>query len=429
MTTLNHAFTPEEIMGWLDRDLSASDQQSVQDHIAECAECAQLADQFRRLSQQFQSWTVEMAPQGVGEAVQSQFAATFSAASINTPKNAAAKRGSWRLALIVPCCIAAVILVVMFTLRMGQPMMMKVMPEPQQQATASAGRRAFGSLAASTSVHELDQTDSEVSRADKNIEMVQKTPSPASRHSLVRTEPLRLIPPPVIAPMIARTVSLSIIVKNFTMSRTALDALLARHHGYPAQLTVMTPENSAREFQASLRVPATELAAALADVKSLGRVENETQSGEEVTQQHADLVARLKNSRETEQRFQAILQQHTGKIEDILAVEQEIARVRGTIESMEAEQQNLEHRVDFATVNLQLSEEFQAHLTAWTSPSIPTRLHNALVAGYRQARDMVLDILLFAAEAGPTLLIVLTIFGVPAFFLVRRYRRIRTRLG
>lgn len=127
--------------------------------------------------------------------------------------------------------------------------------------------------------------------------------------------------------------------------------------------------------------------------------------------------------------FQAILQQHTCKIEDILAVEQEIARVRGTIESMEAEQQNLEHRVDFATVNLQLSEEFQAHLTAWTSPSIPTRLHNALVAGYRQARDMVLDILLFAAEAGPTLLIVLTIFGVPAFFLVRRYRRIRTRLG
>jgi hypothetical protein len=43
-------------------------------------------------------------------------------------------------------------------------------------------------------------------------------------------------------------------------------------------------------------------------------------------------------------------------------VEEEMARVRGDIERMEAEQKALEHRVDFATVELQLTAEYRAQL-------------------------------------------------------------------
>src|SRR5206468_4648923 len=50
-----------------------------------------------------------------------------------------------------------------------------------------------------------------------------------------------------------------------------------------------------------------------------------TQNGEEVTQQHADLVARLKNSRETEMRLQDVLRTRTGKVKDVLEAEEEIA--------------------------------------------------------------------------------------------------------
>jgi len=122
--------------------------------------------------------------------------------------------------------------------------------------------------------------------------------------------------------MIARTVSLSIVVKDFATARVSLDSILARHRGYAAQLTAATAEHAPRSLQASLRIPAPELASVLAELKSLGRVGNESQSGEEVTQQHTDLVARLQNSRETEERLRAILQQRTGKIEDVLQVEE-----------------------------------------------------------------------------------------------------------
>jgi chromosome segregation ATPase len=205
-------------------------------------------------------------------------------------------------------------------------------------------------------------------------------------------------------------------------SRATLDRTLERHHSYAAELTANTTENAPRSLQASLRVPAPELGLVLNDLKMLGRVENETQSGEEVTEQHADLLARLKNARATEQRLLAILQQRTGKITDLLQVEQEIARVRGEIEQLEAEQQTLEHRVDFAALNLNLVEEYKAQLNA-PAASVLTRLHNALVTGFRNASETVLGIVLFFAEYGLTLLLWLLILVSPAVLLWRRYRR------
>jgi hypothetical protein len=222
-------------------------------------------------------------------------------------------------------------------------------------------------------------------------------------------------------PMIARSVSLSIVVKDFAASRNSLDAILARYHGYAANLTVNSPQESARSLQASLRIPAPQLAAAVAELKALGSVEGETQNGEEVTQQHADLVARLKNSAETEQRLQAILTERTGKVSDVLSVEQEIARVRGEIEQMEAEQKNLEHRVDFATIELKLSEEYKAKLDS-AAPSISTQLHNAAVNGYRNVADTLLSIVLFFAEYGPVLIFWLLVLSAPGWLVWRRWR-------
>ncbi|HYL82670.1 MAG TPA: DUF4349 domain-containing protein [Candidatus Angelobacter sp.] len=225
-------------------------------------------------------------------------------------------------------------------------------------------------------------------------------------------------------PMIARTVSLSIVVKDFDAGRASLDAILARHNGYAANLSASTPQSAARVIQASLRIPEPQLAATIGELKALGRVENETQNGEEVTQQHADLVARLKNSRETEQRLQDVLRTRTGKVKDVLEVEEEIARVRGEIEQMEAEQKTLEHRVEFATIDLKLAEEYKAQLTS-PAPSAGMQLRNAIVNGFRNASESLLSIILFLAEAGPTLLLWLALLFIPARLLWRRYRRIQ----
>jgi hypothetical protein len=227
-------------------------------------------------------------------------------------------------------------------------------------------------------------------------------------------------------PLIARTVSLSVVVKDFDAGRASLDAVLARHNGYAASLNVSTPLGAARTLEASLRIPAPQLEAALHELKSLGRVEGESQNGEEVTAQHADLVARIKNDRETERRLQDILRTRTGKVKDVLDVEQEIARVRGEIEQMEGEQKTLEHRVAFATIDLKLAEEYKARLNA-PAPSVLMQLRNASINGFRNAFESLLALVLFLAESGPSLLLWLGLVGIPAWCLWRRYRRILFR--
>jgi len=229
------------------------------------------------------------------------------------------------------------------------------------------------------------------------------------------------------APMIARRVNLSIVVKDFSVARASVDNILARHRGYAADLISLTADNAPRNFQASLRIPAPELDSAVADLKALGRLEDESQSGEEVTRQHADLVERLKTARDTEERFRTILLQRTGKASEILQVEEGIARVRGEIESMEAQQKDLEHRVDFAAVDLHFADEYQARFDS-SSASVSNRMRNAFIAGLRNAAATLLGIVLFFEEYGPVLLIWMVILGLPVLFLVRRYRRMQSRV-
>jgi len=229
------------------------------------------------------------------------------------------------------------------------------------------------------------------------------------------------------APMIARTVSLAVMVKDVDYSRSSLDAILARHHGYAAQLNANTQENGPRVFQASLRIPASDLSSAVEEFKALGRVQSESQSGEDVTQQHEDLVNRLKTARETEERFRTILQQRTGNVADVLEVEEGIARVRGEIEGMESEQDALEHRVNYANIDISLMEEYKAQFDS-PAASVSTRLHNSFVAGYHNACETLLGIVLFVEEYGPVLLIWMVLLGLPVTLMWRRYRRIHSKL-
>jgi rRNA processing protein Gar1 len=163
------------------------------------------------------------------------------------------------------------------------------------------------------------------------------------------------------------------------------------------------------------RVPAAEQAAATAEMGRLGRVTNESQTGEVVSQEHADLVARLKTARETEARFPVILQQRTGKVSDVLGVEQNIARVRGEIEAMEGSRRD--SSIGFATLEVALTQEYKAPLES-QSDSVGTRFHNALVAGYRNMTGLLLGLALFVVENGPPVLAVL---------FWRRYGKVRGR--
>lgn len=84
---------------------------------------------------------------------------------------------------------------------------------------------------------------------------------------------------------------------------------------------------------------------------------------QDVTLHYVDLEARIRNAERQEERLLEIL----GKaetVEDILRVEQELARVRGQLEAMTAEFRYLSDQVDFSTISVSLKE------TPTASPTI-----------------------------------------------------------
>src|SRR5438067_224432 len=409
---------PEEIMELLDGELSAAEAQAISAHIEDCAECARLAEQLRTTSQALSAWKVAAIPTRLEDSITEVAAKAGSGAEIgNSGLFVRTSFWSWKQWAGLGCgaAVSALLLFAIFL-----PM--------RYERRQVAQHRIDGFAAEHT--ERLDQrtggdrdrvvTRGSIGRLQKDgAVMGALIGTPESAKALQDVLPPRLED----APMIARTVALSMMTRDFAASRSSLDAIVARYQGYSAQMNVSTTENSPRSLEASLRIPAPALSSTIRDLKTLGRVERESQSGEEVTRQHEDLVARLKNSRETEQRLREILQQRTGKVTDVLKVEQEIARVRGEIEEMKAEQKALEHRVDFATVELQLTEEYKAHLNP-PAPSVSTRVHNAFVAGYQNVSETLLGIVLFFAEFGPAILIWLATLSLPVVAIWRRYRRL-----
>lgn len=432
MNTLTHP--SEEIMALLDGELTAAEAKAVSDHIDQCAECAALRDELRRTSESLATWQAPAIFTEIDQAIEERI-------ERSATRWTSARQGAytpltirnWRLwAIGGGGAVAAVLGIVMIAFTMIDHeddffVERKVSPQVVQ-SQASEGQRAeqavsanayYDARAAQTglaadreTVPLPDRSMANLAKLEPGVAAVAVPPPPAP------------LAPSVSAPMIARSVSITILVKNIAESRQALDTVLAQHHGYAAQLNINTPETGARSFQSSLRIPASDLTSSLEALRTLGRVQTETQSSEEVTQQHTDLVARLTNARETEARLRAILTQRTGKMQDVLDVEDKIAETRGEIEQMEAEQKALEHRVDFASIDLKLVEEYKAQLD--NSPtSVGTEVHNSLVAGLHHAGASLLGLVLFFEEYGPVLLIWVAILGGPAFLIWRRYRRAR----
>jgi hypothetical protein len=201
--------------------------------------------------------------------------------------------------------------------------------------------------------------------------------------------------------------------------RTAVDAArslesLATAHGGFVELSSLHEGDGTSHLV--LRIPASEIPAVraiLASAQKDGTVLHETQTSKDVTDALADLDARLRSARQEEARLLKLLDERTGTLADVLAVERALADVRERIERLEADQRAGEGRVDLATVDVFL----RAKVSPAADLSLASRVKNAASDGLITARDALTGTFLVLLRVGPTL----TLFG--GFAFVRRMRR------
>ena len=151
--------------------------------------------------------------------------------------------------------------------------------------------------------------------------------------------------------LIIRTGTLEIEVGDVAAAVAAVDDRVASLGGYVGS----SEENaSGDDGSASVvyRVPAARWDDATKHIRDLAsRVVHAAVTTEEVTNQVVDLDARIRNLRATEASFQAIMVQAV-KIDDVLAVQDQLTHVREEIEQLVAQKETLAERAAFGTLTV-----------------------------------------------------------------------------
>ena len=151
------------------------------------------------------------------------------------------------------------------------------------------------------------------------------------------------------------TATISLEVKEYSAAVDKVSSIASRYGGYVSNTSMNNEGAERKSGYVMVRVPEKDFAAAIAELEKVGEVKDKNVSGEEVTEQYIDLEARLNNLKLEEQRYIEIMKK-TEKVEDMLAIEKELSRVRGDIESMQGQLNFLKNRVDLATITVNLTE-------------------------------------------------------------------------
>jgi len=472
MTKTNHPIEQEELMAYLDGELATARAVTAAAHLEHCQECQRLVADLKGVSQKLMEWEVEASDTenmtDIASALEEREKQPEKTAVSDWRGKGVILRGRRRVWVGAFAMVALLVLAVSipnwlrsrnglrgyyaprdtFTYDAEGRLTTAPQPPPPRSdrngAAASAGKiytydslnhlnssgymdGALSSPRPETKVRQLGAGDSggttgKLQSKNQAIDVQKLDDEAQSGDDLetVKSDDLTTSN----GPLIVRTAGLTVTTKEFDKARIALGEILKRHHGYIGELNVSAPSEAGRTLTAALRMPSDQLDATMTELKTLGRIEGESQGGEEVTQQYVDLQARLANAKHTEQRLTDILRQRTGKLSDVLAVELQIGRVRGEIERMQAEKKELAKQVQFATLNTTVKEDYKAPLQM-APPSTSNRFHNAAVDGYRSVVEGLVDVVLFLLSSGPSLLV----WAVILFFPVRwAWRKLKKNL-
>jgi len=203
--------------------------------------------------------------------------------------------------------------------------------------------------------------------------------------------------------MIVRTANLSVVVKDTNEAVAQIRAILAEIDGYVVNLQLWRDQGQLRGT-ITVRVPAETLDDTLTRFKGLAvKVERETGSSQDVSEEYSDLGAQLRNLEATEKELQELLatvREKTGKAEDIMAVYRELTQIRGQIEGIKGRMVYLERTAAMSAITVELIPDILAEpitVAGWRPSETIARALKALVQTGKGLVDAAIWIILYVA--------------------------------
>ena len=173
---------------------------------------------------------------------------------------------------------------------------------------------------------------------------------------------------PDMAPnMIIRTATASVEVDSLETAVARVKELATRLGGYVGSSGVVTGRNQLRQAAIEVKIPAARFDEVLSGLAPIGKLESVNVDAQDVGEEFVDVNARMDNARRLERRLIDLLATRTGKLKDVLDVEQSLARIREEIERYEGRIRYLKAHIAMSTLSVTVHEPLPVVGTAGQS--------------------------------------------------------------
>ena len=217
---------------------------------------------------------------------------------------------------------------------------------------------------------------------------------------------------------VIKTGSVDMTSNDVPSTVSAISTLAITRSGFVQTSSTSDDEEGKATAYVIIRVPSAVFETTMNDIKALGvHVNNESISGEDVTEQFTDVSARLAAAKAQEEQYLIILKS-AKTVGEVLAVQEHLAIVRSEIESLQGQVNYLINRTDLATISVIISEEPTAE-TATDSKFDPARDANSAVAFVIVLGQQALSILIWIAIIGAAIGIPLGIVALIVWLIAR----------
>jgi TolA-binding protein len=176
------------------------------------------------------------------------------------------------------------------------------------------------------------------------------------------------------------TIFLGFETTEFENSLERMYALIEENKGYISSSNIYfrnyydTQRMRSGEF--AIRIPRDKVNQFKNQISDIGNLVNESSSKEDVTTYYTDTESRLKVLEIKESRLLSLLEK-AEKIEDIIALENQLSQVISEKEELKKTLVSLDDRIDYSTVNLSLEEVRKISTTETKETSFVDRIGNA----------------------------------------------------
>ena len=220
------------------------------------------------------------------------------------------------------------------------------------------------------------------------------------------------------------TINLEFETTEFDKTTENLMELVEKYKAYVENSNISYNQyynsKSYKYAQFVIRVPKDDVVSFKTELNGIGNMISENTNKEDVTKQYRDTESRLRVVTTKEERILALLEK-AERIEDIIALENQLSEVIYEKENLQSNLMNIDDKVDFSTIRINIQEVERLRNAETVETTFGSKVKNAIEDSLYSFRNSMQNLVISLIYLLPFILVLVVVLLV-VYYLIKRIR-------